>query len=180
MHLLPLLAAAETAAPGMMETFGVETKSVIVQAVSFLILFVVLYYFGIRPILATMGERQAKISEGLKHAEDMRLKLEETRKATEGQLQLARDQGNQLIEEARRAAKDLSDRQQREATERANSLIEKAQAAIELEKRKMLAEARTEIARLVVATTQRVLGRELPEAEKVRYNESAARELSQV
>ena len=44
----------------------------------------------------------------------------------------------------------------------------------------MLAEARTEIARLVVATTQRVLAKDLTEAERSRYNESAARELAQV
>ena len=48
---------------------------------------------------------------------------------------------------------------------------------IELEKKKMLAEARTEIARLVVETTQRVLAKELSEADRGRYNESAAREL---
>ena len=44
----------------------------------------------------------------------------------------------------------------------------------------MLAEARTEIARLVVAITQRVLAKELSEAERSRYNESAARELTNV
>jgi F-type H+-transporting ATPase subunit b len=51
---------------------------------------------------------------------------------------------------------------------------------IELEKKKMLAEARTEIARLVVATTQRVLSKELSEADRNRYSESAARELNSV
>jgi len=44
----------------------------------------------------------------------------------------------------------------------------------------MLAEARTEIARLVVETTQRVLSKELSEADRSRYNESAARELTNV
>jgi F-type H+-transporting ATPase subunit b len=44
----------------------------------------------------------------------------------------------------------------------------------------MLAEARTEIARLVVATTQKVLSKELSDSERSRYNESAARELRNV
>jgi F-type H+-transporting ATPase subunit b len=44
----------------------------------------------------------------------------------------------------------------------------------------MMEEARTEVARLVVATTQRVLSRELGDAERARYNEAAARELTEI
>ena len=58
-------------------------------------------------------------------------------------------------------------------------IIAKAQQAIELEKKKMLAEARGEIARLVVATAERVLAQQLSEPDRARYNESAARDLAQ-
>ena len=61
---------------------------------------------------------------------------------------------------------------------KAGEILAKAQQVIELEKKKMLAEARTEIAHLVVETTQRVLAKELSEADRSRYNESAARELT--
>jgi len=44
----------------------------------------------------------------------------------------------------------------------------------------MLAEARTEIAKLVVQTTERVLSKQLSEADRSRYNDSAAKELSNV
>ena len=64
--------------------------------------------------------------------------------------------------------------------ERVAGLLAKAQQAIELEHKKMLADARVEIARLVVTTTQRVLAKELSEAERARYNEAAARELTNV
>ena len=39
---------------------------------------------------------------------------------------------------------------------------------------------RTEIARLVVTTTQRVLAKELTDADRARYNDAAARELTVV
>ena len=42
----------------------------------------------------------------------------------------------------------------------------------------MIAEARGEIARLVVATTRQVLAQELSEADRSRYNEAAAKSLS--
>ena len=177
---LVLAAAADAAQPGIVEQFGLEPKYVIIQAISFLILFAVLYWFAIKPILATMGLRQEKISAGLAHAEEMRVKLEETAKVTQASIHEAQLKGQKLIEEAQKAAKEFSDKQQQEAVEKANALITKAQAAIELEKKKMLAEARTEIARLVVATTSRVLSRELSEFDRGKFNEAAARELSQV
>jgi F-type H+-transporting ATPase subunit b len=44
----------------------------------------------------------------------------------------------------------------------------------------MLEEARLEVTRLVVTTTERVLARELSDAERARYNEAAAHELTQI
>ena len=44
----------------------------------------------------------------------------------------------------------------------------------------MLADARSEIARLVVVTTERVLAKKLSEADRAAYNDTAARELSNV
>ena len=81
--LTTLLALAEPAAhaaeagplEGLKQTFthfGVEPKYLVMQVVSFLILFGVLYKFGIKPTIATMEERNRKIGEGLKHAEEMK------------------------------------------------------------------------------------------------------------
>ena len=85
-----------------------------------------------------------------------------------------------IIDEARKTAKEFAERETAAATERANGIITKAQQAIDLEHRKMLEQARGEIARLVIATTQRVLAKELTDAERGRYNDAAARELSSV
>ena len=85
-----------------------------------------------------------------------------------------------IVEEARKSAKDFLDRQTQEATTKANELLSKAQQAIELEHKKMLADARTEIARLVVTTTERVLAKRLTDADRAAYNETASRELTSV
>jgi F-type H+-transporting ATPase subunit b len=44
----------------------------------------------------------------------------------------------------------------------------------------MLADARTEIARLVVTTTERVLAKKLTDVDRAAYNEAATRELTTV
>jgi F-type H+-transporting ATPase subunit b len=85
-----------------------------------------------------------------------------------------------VIDEARKTAKELSEREAAASTERTAAQLAKAQQSIELEHKKMLADARTEIARLVVATTEQVLAKKLSEADRAAYNEAAARELASV
>ena len=56
-------------------------------------------------------------------------------------------------------------------------IIEKAKTSTELERQKVLKDARDEIASLVVLATSKVLQRELKEDEKSRFAEAAAREI---
>jgi F-type H+-transporting ATPase subunit b len=174
-------AAAPSEGPaGLLQKFGVEWPFVIWQFISFAILAGVLYQFAIKPILAVVDERNAKISEGLKNAAATVAKLAQAQQdaaaiAKQAQLEAAR-----FAEDARKTANEFLAAQQKDATARANDLIVKAQQAIALEHKRMLEEARLEVARLVVTTTQRVLAKELSDAERARYNEAAARELTEI
>jgi F-type H+-transporting ATPase subunit b len=173
-------AAANAAQPTIVEQFGIEPKYIIMQGISFLILFGVLYWKGIKPTIAAMDERRTKIDAGLKYAEQMKAQLAAAQQESATVIKNAQAEANKIIEEARRTSKEINDRAQVEATERANALITKAQQAIELEHKKMLADARAEIARLVVTTTERVLAKRLTDADRTAYNEAAARELTTV
>ena len=108
----------------------------------------------------------------------MKAKLEAAQQESAASAKRAQVEASRIIDEARKSAKEFLDKQTQETAAKANDIIAKAQQAIELEKKKMLAEARTEIARLVVVTTQRVLAKELSDADRSRYNESATRELT--
>ena len=164
----------------LIEKFGIDAVNIGMQLASFTILAVVLYKFAIKPVLATMDERTGKIEAGLKFAEDMKAQLAAAQQENAALIKAAQVEANKIIDEARKTAKDFSDKSQAEATERANGLITKAQQAIELEHKKMLADARGEIARLVVTTTERVLAKKLTDADRASYNETAARELASV
>ncbi|MDE3084909.1 MAG: F0F1 ATP synthase subunit B [Verrucomicrobiota bacterium] len=164
----------------LLRGFGVNVPGILAQMLSFCVVAYVLWRFAFKPVIATLDERQKKIESGLKYAEEMKAKLEQTRQESLVVLKDAQTAAAKIIEEASKTAKEFSDREQKAAAGRALDLIAKAQQTIELEKKKMLADARGEIARLVVATTQRVLAKELNDAERARYNESAARELNSV
>ena len=162
------------------DTFGIKPELLLAQIVNFSIVAFVLWRFAFKPVVATIEERQKQIESGLKYAADMRAKLEQAQFESQHITQKAQDEAAKIVEETRKSAKEFGDREQKAATDRANELIAKAQQVIELERKKMFDEARGEIARLVVSTTQRVLAKELSEADRNRYNESAARELSGV
>lgn len=181
--LLPLAsAAAEGQSPitELMHRFGIDLPYLLSQIVSFGVVAFLLYKFAFKPVLATMDDRNAKIADGLKHAEEMKAKLADAEKQHAEAIKKAALDAQKIIDEARTSAKTLLDRETAQATEKTQQMLAKAEQAIELERKKMIADVREEISRLVALTAQRVLARELGADERKRYTESAARELTQV
>jgi F-type H+-transporting ATPase subunit b len=181
--MLPLFIAATDAAhaageASIVQKFGIEWQYVVWQVASFLILFAVLYKFGIKPTIATMEERNRKIADGLKHAEDMAARLAAAQQENTALIKAAQVEAAKLVDEARKAAKEFGDKQQADAIARAADTLAKAQQAIELEHKKMLDQARGEIARLVVKTTEQVLAKKLTDSDRAAYNEAATKELA--
>jgi F-type H+-transporting ATPase subunit b len=175
--------AAEPAASGISKItrdFGISWPFILAQILNFSIVAFLLWRFAFKPVLATLDERQKKIASGLQYADEMKAKLEAAQQESVASAKRAQVEAAKIIDEARKSAKEFLDKQTQESAAKASEILVKAQQVIELEKKKMLAEARTEIARLVVATTQKVLSKELSDSDRSRYNESAARELNNV
>ena len=162
------------------QDFGISLPFFLAQVLSFSIVAFVLWKFAFKPVLATLDERQQKIASGLKYAEEMQAKLAAAQQESAAIVKKANADATRIVEEARKSAKDFLDKQTQEATTKAADVLAKAQQAIELEHKKMLADARTEIARLVVTTTERVLAKKLTDADRSAYNDAAARELTNV
>jgi F-type H+-transporting ATPase subunit b len=183
---VPILAEQDGILAGLLKSlrevvqeFDLNWPSFIAQVVGFSLVAYVLWRFAFKPVLATLDERQKKIESGLQYADEMKAKLAAAHQEAQAQLKEAQAKAREIVAEAQKAAKEFAEKQQQDAIEKAGALVHKAQEAILLEKKKMLAEARTELARLVVVTTQRVLAKELSELERGRFNEAAARELTQ-
>ncbi|MDC3132415.1 F0F1 ATP synthase subunit B [Opitutae bacterium] len=168
--------------PGRIEAvakkFGVTWPTLIAQMVNFLLVTFVLYKFAIKPILATYDERQKKIADGLQYAEEMKEQLLEAEKDRLEKIKEAVEEAQKILGDARDQSKAMLEQKIQEATAQAEGLIRKAGEATELERQKMLAEVKSEVARLVVETTARVLDKELSLEDKERYSNAAAENLS--
>jgi F-type H+-transporting ATPase subunit b len=125
---------------------GINTWNFLSQLISFAIIFLILWRWGLPAMLRMLERRQAVIREGVESAEQARRDLAEATVRAEQVIAEARRQGQEVIALATRAAEREADRIQAEAEARA-SQFEKQQ----IERiRQEAARARAEISRLVV------------------------------
>lgn len=176
MDLVHILAAADpnSGDADILTRLGVTVPYIVMQIISFTILATVLWKFAFKPVFATMEEREAKIDSGLKYAEEMKVKLAEAETEKKRILQEASVEAKTIVTEARQTAEARIEKSAQEAIKAAEDITKKAELQIENDRKQMLAEARSEISRLVVATAAKVLSKELTADEKSRYAERAS------
>lgn len=179
-HDILILGAAESPIGRIADQFGVAWPYLFAQIVSFAVVAFLLYKLAFKPVIATMDERQHKIESGLKYADEMKTKLADSERQQAETLKQAQLEAQRIVDDARKSAKDYFEKQTQEAAGKVELMMKKSHEATELERKKMLAEVREEIARLVVLTSSRVLSRELTPEERSRYSESAGKELANV
>lgn len=176
--ILFLAAAADSADAGLVGQFGINGKVIVAQLINFGVVAFILWRFAFKPVIATMDERQRKISEGLQFAEEAKTQLAETEKRQAEVLREANTKAQQILHEARESAVKFEERMKNETASQIEEMRRRAAESNELERQKMLSEVRQEVARLVVLTSARVLQRELGSDERQRLDRAAVAELS--
>ncbi len=184
--LTQLTLAAAPAAEGesgpiqtIVHHFGLETGFFIGQAINFLIVAALLYFLAFRPILRTVSERQEKIEDGLRYSEEMKAKLADAEKSHEETLRQASIEAQNILKEAKAQASELIEAKTEEARLKAEDILRRGEESLVAERKKMMTEIHGEVTRLVVATTRKVLDRELSESEKSSFSDRAATELTE-
>ncbi len=158
--------------------FGISWPTLVAQMVNFCIVAFVLYKFAVKPISATLDERQQKIADGLQYAEEMKVQLAAAERERADKIKEASVTAQGILAESREQSKEMIEQKTQEAAAQAEAIIRKASEATELERQKMLSDVRHEVARLVVATSATVLSRDLSDEEKQTFSDSAAKELA--
>ncbi|MGJ8652793.1 MAG: F0F1 ATP synthase subunit B [Opitutaceae bacterium] len=160
------------------DKFGVSLPTLIAQMVNFCLVAFVLYKLAVKPIAATLDERQQKIADGLQYAEEMKAQLAAAERERAEKIKEAAIDAQKILTESREQSKEMIEQKTQEASAQAEAIIRKASEVTEQERKKMLSDVRQEVARLVVATSSKVLSRDLSDAEKATFSESAAKELA--
>lgn len=175
---LAAAAAGETEA-GLIGKFGIDWQLIVAQAINFVIVAFLLWRFAFKPVMATLDERQKKISEGLQFAEESKKQLAETEKKQGEVLREANNRAQEILHEAREKAGQFEEKMKADTAAQIEEMRKRAEEANERERQKIMSEVREEIARLVVLTSAKVLRRELDEEERHRLDKAAAEEIAQ-
>lgn len=158
---------------GKAESFGLDWTKLIAQTIIFVILFLLLRKFAFGPVLQILEERKQRVKESMENSEKIKAELEEAEKTRAELIKKANGEASNLIEEAKASADAIGSRKIQEATAQAESVIKKAQEAAERDREQMMNELRSEMGRLVVETTEKVVGKALDEKDQKRLQEEA-------
>jgi F-type H+-transporting ATPase subunit b len=137
-----------------------------------------LYRFAYKPILGALEERRQRIAESLANVEKIKQDLANAQAGAEEILNQASAHGDKLIEEARQSAAKVLELETQKAIATANEIVSKARQANEAELVRMKNELRSEVGRLVVATSAKVTGNILTTEQQGRLAEQTAKELA--
>lgn len=136
---------------------GIDWKLLIAQIVNFVILLLLLKKFLYKPFINLMNNRQKKIIDGLEKAKKGEEEFQKIQELREKELVKVQKEAEKMIIKA----KEIGDKKQqeilKEVDEKTKKIVEEARGRIEIEKEKMLKEARQDIANLVVNATEKIL-----------------------
>jgi len=141
----------------LISTFHIDVKLLIAQAVNFAIVFAVLYYFAIKPLVKILQERSKKIEDSLKNAERVERELEETRDAKEKILDKARMEASKILVETEKKAEGRREEILKDAKKEIEVIITKTKNDLQKQKVETISEIKAEAGELVVEAVRRVL-----------------------
>lgn len=156
---------------------GIDWKLLLAQAVNFLLLLYILKRFAYRPILKLLDERSKKIEKGLADAEAAEKRLSASLEEEKKVLSQAREEAKKIVALAETSAKKR-DADMLEVTKgKIDKMIAEADAHLQDEKNKLLREAQSEIADLVVLGVEKVLREKVNEKTDRAFIDKSLREM---
>jgi F-type H+-transporting ATPase subunit b len=141
----------------LLSTFNIDVKLLIAQAINFAIVFFVLYFFALKPLMKIMAERTKKIEKSVVDAQAAEARLKQTEDDYHKEISRARAEANAIIAKAQEQAEVKRQAMLDKAKEEIGGIINEEKAKMQREKAKTLKEIRSEVADLVIATTEKVL-----------------------
>jgi F-type H+-transporting ATPase subunit b len=144
-------------AQGSEPLFQINLFQVIVAALNFVVFLVLMWTFAFKPISAMLGQRQERIEQGLKDAEQARADRERAEQDRLATLTEARREANDILARAQKIAQETRDADITATRQELERLRAQATEEIAGEKTRAIAELRTEVTDLALAAAGKVV-----------------------
>ena len=159
------------------EQVEVFTPLLFWSLISFAIFLFLLWKFAFPPILKALEDRQARIREDLKSAEDLKIEAEKMRQDFETQSKTAHEKASTIINLAQEEARKISEKTISDTQAKCRQLQRDAEHEILTTRNKLLKEIREYISVLTIASTEKILHRSLNDDDRARLVEESIDEV---
>lgn len=144
--------------------FQVNLFQVIVAAANFIVFLVLMWTFAFKPVAKMLSDRQTRIEQGLKDAEQARHDRDSAEQERLAALTTARRESNEILARAQKVAQETRDADIAATRTELERLRTKATEEIEAEKQRALQDLRAEVADLALAAAGKVVGEAMTDA----------------
>lgn len=131
------------------------------QILSTLLLFLVIKYFAWAPMKEFLRKRQELVSQEINRAEMLKSDAIALKKSAEAQVQVARDEAREIVENSKKQAQHMHDEIVSNARKEAQQKLSKAAADIEQERKAVYSKIRSDIVELAVSSAEKMIEKEI-------------------
>ncbi len=131
------------------------------QILSTLVLFFVIKYFAWAPMKEFLRKRQELVSQEINHAEMLKADAQALKQSAEAQVQVARDEAREIVENSKKQAQAIHDEIVTSARTEATQKLAKASADIEQERKAVYAGIREDIVNLAINSAEKMIEKEI-------------------
>ncbi len=144
-----------------MDLMTPEGGTIVWTIITFVLLSLILYKVGWKPILSILDERELRISESLKSADRAREEAEKKADERENIIEEARKEAHDIINAARQSADSVREDIIKQAKVEADKLIERAKNEIEMSRDKVMHDMRALAIELSMEATEKLISKNL-------------------
>ncbi len=144
-------------------SLGLNAKMLIAQMVNFAILLYVLHRFVYTPIVRMLNERTERIEKGLAQADEAQKRLDAVTQKEKEILTEAKREARDIVAAAQKRANDNRTQLVAAAQEETARMVAEARAQIEQQKAHIAEDVKKDMAALVVAAVEKVVGQHVDE-----------------
>ncbi len=158
-----------------MENLGLNLQSFVINTLVFLAFFVLMHFLVLKKIGGVIAEREAKMLEADKRAEEAKHALDKAKVEFDKVIAQAKEQAEQIVTDSKSQANDQTKKILEKAQIDAGEIILKAQGVLAIEKEKMLVDFRASLEKAVKESVTAILS---SQADKIDFDAKVLEEVA--
>ncbi|WP_232151823.1 F0F1 ATP synthase subunit B [Mammaliicoccus sciuri] len=145
---------------------GVEWGTVLFTLITFIILLALLKKFAWGPLKSIMDERENAINKDIDDAHEAKVNAKKLEEENRNLLRKTQEEVQTILDDAKHQAKVQQEQIINDANVKANGLVQSAQAEIQQEKQRAIADINNRVSELSVLIASKVIKKEISEQDQ--------------